>query len=340
MAGCDIISRLLCFVMTVRALVFKGSSKFNSVMKIVIPGGSGHVGQVLKRAFESAGDEVIVLSRRTSDPARAWDGKTLGAWTQHIDSADVVINLTGLTVNCRYSEENLRQMMDSRVDSTRVIGEAIANSDSAPKVWLQMSTATIYAHRFDTANDEATGIIGGEEPDVPAYWARSIDIAKAWESELAAASTPATRKVALRTAMVMSPDKGSVFDVLCGLTKKWLGGRLGSGSQYVSWIHEHDFVAAIRFLIERDSISGAVNLAAPNPLPQAEFQSQLRKALGVSVGLPATRWMAEIGAMVLRTDTELIFKSRRVVPGRLLESGFEFQYPSWSEALAELLGRA
>ena len=308
-------------------------------MKIVIPGGSGQIGMLLERAFVASGDEVVVLSRSATDESARWDGKSLGSWTKHIDDADVVINLAGRTVNCRYTEENLKQMMDSRVDSTRVVGEAIANSASPPKVWLQMSTATIYAHRLDAANDEATGIIGGNEPDVPAYWSRSIDIAKAWELELEKAETPQTRKVALRTAMVMSPDKDGIFDVLCGLTRKWLGGRLASGKQYLSWIHEHDFVNAIRFLIEDEAIDGPVNLASPGPLPQAEFQAILRKALGVAIGLPAMKWMTEIGAVFMKTDTELILKSRRVVPGRLLESGFEFRYSNWEQAVEELVSR-
>ncbi len=309
-------------------------------MKVLIPGGSGQVGQVLKRALESHGDEVVVLSRGANNESARWDGETLGPWTKHIDSADVVINLAGRTVNCRYTEENLKQMMDSRVDSTRIVGEAIASSETPPKVWLQMSTATIYAHRFDAANDEASGIIGGNEPDAPAYWARSIDIAKAWELELEAAGTPSTRKVALRTAMVMSPDKEGVFDVLCGLTRKFLGGRIGSGKQYVSWIHETDFVNAIRFLIEHDSISGPVNLSAPSPLPQSDFQAVLRKSLGVPFGLPAMKWMAELGAVFMKTDTELILKSRRVVPGRLLDAGFEFQFSNWSEAARALVDKS
>lgn len=306
-------------------------------MKILIPGGSGQIGALLKRAFVSTGDEVVVLSRKASDESKRWDGKSLGNWTKHVDDADVVINLAGRTVNCRYTEENLRQMMDSRVDSTRVVGEAIAKSESPPKVWLQMSTATIYSHRFDAANDEAAGIIGGNESDAPAYWARSIDIAKAWELELDQADTPRTRKVALRTAMVMSPDKDGVFDVLCGLTRKWLGGRIASGKQYVSWIHEHDFVNAIRFLIENETINGPVNLASPGPLPQAEFQALLRRALGVRIGLPAMKWMAELGAVFMKTDTELILKSRRVVPGRLLDAGFEFRFPRWHQAARDLV---
>lgn len=308
-------------------------------MKVLIPGGSGQVGQVLRRHFESAGHEVVILSRSSSDPTAVWDGKTLGAWTSHIDSADVVINLAGRSVNCRYTETNLQQMMDSRVDSTRVVGQAIQQSPTPPKLWLQMSTATIYAHRFDAANDEATGIIGGQEPDVPAYWNRSIEIAKGWERALEEANTPATRKVALRTSMVMSPCKDGVFDVLCGLTKRWLGGRIGSGKQYLSWIHDTDFCRAIQFLIDNDSITGAVNVASPTPLPQAEFQRLLRSALGVSFGVPAPKWVAEIGAVFMKTDTELVLKSRRVVPGSLLAAGFEFQFPEWGGAVEDLVSR-
>ena len=309
-------------------------------MNILIPGGSGQVGQILKRHFVAQGHDVFVLSRSGANGAIQWNGKTLDAWTEYVDSADVVINLAGRTVNCRYTEENLTQMMDSRVDSTRVIGQAIKRSSTPPRVWLQMSTATIYAHRFDAPNDEHSGIIGGDEPDVPPYWRRSIEIAKAWEAQLAQADTPQTRKVALRTSMVMSPDLGGVFSVLHTLTGRWLGGSIAGGKQFVSWIHEHDFVSAVRFLIERDDIDGAINLCSPNPLPQKDFQRDLRTAMKVPVGLPATKWMAEIGAVFMSTDTELILKSRRVVPQRLLDAGFKFAYPNWSDAARELTSRS
>lgn len=310
-------------------------------MKVVIPGGSGQVGAILARAFGARGDEVVVLSRGGGGPARAvaWDGRTVGPWAEELDGADAVINLAGRTVNCRYTEANLREMMTSRVDSTRVVGEAIAALRHPPRVWLQMSTATIYAHRFDAANDEATGVIGGEEPGVPAYWKRSIEIAKAWERTQAEAATPGTRKVALRTTMVMSPDRGGIFDVLVGLTRVGLGGPIAGGRQYVSWIHDQDFARAVQFLIDRDDLEGPVNLAAPEPLPQRELMAALRKALRAPVGLPATRWMAEVGAYFLRTDTELTLKSRRVVPGRLLEAGFTFDHPRWPEAVRDLAER-
>ncbi|MFI7005448.1 TIGR01777 family oxidoreductase [Streptomyces sp. NPDC050145] len=309
-------------------------------MKIVIPGGTGQVGAILKRALDAAGHEVVILTRRPEREGELqWDGRTLGPWTEAVDGSDVVINLAGCTVSCRYTAANLQEMMDSRVDSTRVVGAAIAGAAHPPRVWLQMSTATVYAHRFDAPNDEATGLIGGAEPRVPRYWRYSVEIAKAWENAQQQAETPATRKVALRSAMVMSPDRGGVFAVLRGLARLGLGGPVAGGAQYVSWIHEHDFVRAVEFLIDREDIVGPVNLAAPHPLPQRAFMRALRSACGVPVGLPATKWMAEVGAFALRSDTELLLKSRRVVPGRLAQAGFEFQYAQWQQAADELVRR-
>lgn len=304
-------------------------------MKIVIPGGTGQVGTVLHRALSAAGHEVVIISRHQGV---RWDGRTLGAWADEINGADVVINLAGRSVSCRYTAENLQQMMRSRIDSARVVGEAIAKAETPPKVWLQMSTATIYAHRFDAANDEATGVIGGKEPDVPGYWAYSVEIAKRWEAELNAAVTPHTRKVALRSAIVMSPDRDGAFDYLSWLARLGLGGAVAGGRQYVSWIHDDDFVRAVAMLI-REPVEGAVNLAAPDPLPQREFMRELRRAWRRPVGLPAAAWMAEVGAFAIRSDTELLLKSRRVVPGRLTEAGFEFHFPNWREAAQNLAER-
>jgi uncharacterized protein len=310
-------------------------------MKVVIPGGTGQIGGLLGRALRAGGHEVVVLSRGGAGEGRTvpWDGRTPGPWADEIDGADVVINLAGRSVNCRYTDANMKEMMSSRVDSTHAVGLAIAHAARPPRVWLQMSTATIYAHRFDAPNDEAAGRIGGDEPDTPAYWRFSIDVAQAWERAQAEAPTPATRKVAMRTAMVMSPDRGGVFDVLLGLTRRGLGGTIAGGRQWMSWIHERDFVRAVGLLIERDDLDGPVNLAAPHPLPQRDFMAALRAASGTRVGLPVTKWMAEIGAVFLRTDTELTFKSRRVVPGRLLDAGFAFDFPHWREAAADLVAR-
>lgn len=310
-------------------------------MKVVLPGGTGQVGTILDRALTAAGHEVTVLTRHPDAERRiGWDGVTLGPWAEAVDGCDVVINLAGRSVSCRYTPENLRAMMDSRVDSTRVVGEAIAAAARPPRVWLQMSTATIYAHRFDAAHDEATGLIGGSESGVPDYWAYSVEIARNWERAQREAPTPATRKVALRSAMVMSPDPGGAFDALLGLARLGLGGPVAGGAQYVSWIHDEDFVRAVEFLIDRADIDGPVNLASPGPLPQRDFMRTLRTAWGVPVGLPAARWMAELGAFALRSDTELLLKSRRVTPGRLREAGFTFTHPTWDEAAADLVQRA
>ncbi|MFF3331655.1 DUF1731 domain-containing protein [Streptomyces sp. NPDC002888] len=307
-------------------------------MKFVLPGGTGQVGTILDRALTAAGHDVVILTRR---PTRAreipWDGETLGVWAEEIDGSDVVVTLAGRSVSCRYTPANLRAMMDSRVNSARVVGEAIEAAVRPPRVWMQMSTATVYAHRFDAPNDEATGVIGGSEAGVPDYWAYSVKIAQNWEREQERAATPHTRKVALRSAMVMSPDRGGVFDVLSWLARLGLGGPVAGGAQYVSWIHGHDFVRAVEFLADRDDLAGPVNLAAPEPLPQRAFMRDLRAARGVPVGLPATRWMAEIGAFALRSDTELLLKSRRVVPGRLLDAGFSFTHPRWPGAAADLV---
>lgn len=226
--------------------------------------------------------------------------------------------------------------MDSRVDSARVIGEAIAAASSPPPLWLQASTATIYAHSFDSANDETTGTIGGEEPDAPDTWRFSIDVAKRWEETLEQADTPNTRKVAMRSAMVMSPDRDGIFDTLLRLVRFGLGGTAGDGRQYVSWIHHLDFIAAVEHLIDNEGLEGPINLAAPGPMPNVEFMRALREAWGTRIWLPATEWMLEIGAIGMRTETELILKSRRVVPGRLTDAGFEFEHPDWGAAAEEL----
>jgi uncharacterized protein len=310
-------------------------------VKIVIAGGSGQLGTLLARAHHKAGDEVVVLSRDPQEaPWRtaAWDAKTLGPWTAELEGADVVLNLAGRSVNCRYTPANRRAIMDSRVDSTRAVGAALARAAAPPKLWLQMSTATIYAHRYDAPNDERTGIIGGNEPDVPETWRFSIGVATAWEAALDEAVVPSTvRKVKLRTAIVMSPIPGSPFDILLRLVRSGAGGRSGDGRQFVSWIHCADFVRAVDWIAANEALSGAVNLAAPNPLPNDAFMRELRAAWGARFGLPSPAWLLEIGARVIGTESELVLKSRRVVPAKLLESGFSFDYPTWPLAARELV---
>ena len=314
-------------------------------MKLLIAGGTGQIGQSLTRHFLANHHQITILSRNPKDSTHErltyleWDGVSLGDWAEVLNDVDVVINLAGRTVNCRYTDANLEQMMSSRVHSTRVIGQAIEQAFAPPRLWLQMSTATIYSHRFDAANDELTGLIGGDEPNAPDSWAYSIEIAKAWEYEQERVATPQTRKVSLRAAMTMAPDRGGIFDVLYTITRLGLGGPVGGGQQFVSWIHEDDFICAVELLIDQEGIRGPVNLCSPYPLPQKDFMSILRDAMGTKLGLPATRWMAEIGAFFMRTDTELLLKSRRVIPTRLLELGMEFKYPYWDEAARDLVAK-
>ncbi len=308
-------------------------------MRIVMPGGSGQVGMLLARAFHAAGDDVVVLSRRpVPAPWRvvAWDGVSDGPWMRELDGADVVVNLTGRSVNCRYTAANRQEILESRVRSTEAVGRAIAAAATPPRTWLQASTATIYAHSFDRANDEYTGRLGGQEGHAPPSWSFSIEVARAWEAALDAAATPGTRKVAMRSAITLSPDPEGIFDTLLGLVRHGLGGRASDGRQYLSWVHHEDFVAAVRWLIARPDLTGVVNIAAPNPLPNAHFMHALRVAAGVPVGLPAGPCLLELGAWLMRSETELMLKSRRVVPARLLDSGFRFRHPHWPEAAQAL----
>jgi uncharacterized protein len=313
-------------------------------MKIVIAGGTGQVGRVLCRAMQADGHAVVVLTRSAKAPAlpwqiARWDGRTIGRWVEELNGADVVINLAGRSVNCRYHSRNRREIMDSRIEATRVLAEAIAGCPRPPRVWLQASTATIYAHRYDAPNDEATGLIGGDEPNAPETWRFSIDVAKAWEQAATAVELPRTRQVLMRSAMTMSPDRSGVFSALLWLVRHGLGGKVGDGRQFVSWIHDRDFVRAVYWLIEHEEHWGPVNLAAPNPLPYSEFMRNLRAAWGRRIGLSATEWMLEIGTFLMRSESELVLKSRRVVPTRLLESGFAFQFPRWQDAAEDLCRR-
>ena len=311
-------------------------------LRIVIPGGSGQVGQILARHFHGQGHAVTVLSRRAaSTPWRTvtWNGRDLGSWTREIDGADVVINLAGRSVNCRYTKANRREIMDSRILSTRVIGHAIAQTSKPPALWMNASTATIYRHALDRPMDEATGELGGNEPGAPSTWRFSIDVATSWEREFFAAPTPGTRKIALRSAITMSPDRGGAFSILLKLVRAGLGGRSASGNQFVSWVHEADFVRATELLIAREEFSGVVNIASPNPLPNRDFMRTLRQAWGARIGLSCPRWLLEIGTWLMRTESELVLKSRHVVPERLLAAGFQFLFPEWPAAARDLVAR-
>jgi hypothetical protein len=250
-------------------------------MKITIPGGSGQVGHVLARHFQQQGHTVIVFSRtpyRAPWRVVAWDGLTSGVWITELQQSDVCINLTGRSVNCRYTAANRRAIFESRVRSTALLNEVIASLNPAPRLWMNASTATVYRHSLDRPMDETTDELGGNDAGAPDTWNFSLDVAKAWEQTFFSTPTPRTRKIALRSAMTFSPDRGGVFDTFLGLVRHGLGGAQRSGDQFVSWIHETDFVRAIDLLIGREDFTGVVNLAAPNPLPNHDFMRILRDA--------------------------------------------------------------
>lgn len=318
----------------------------STYLKVVIPGGTGEVGSILAKTFLLRGHEVVILTRqKMSQPSGKlsfvnWDAESLGEWTEALEGSDAIINLAGRTVNCRYTDDNKKLIKDSRVKSTQIIGEAIAQLARPPKAWLQMSTATIYAHTFERSNDEYFGIIGGDEPNVPESWRFSIEVARAWEeAQDQAPISKFTRRIKMRTSIVMSPHQGGPFDILLRLVRMGLGGPSGSGNQFISWISDVDFANAVYFLLEQKEFSGAVNLASPNPLPNRDFMRVLREAWGAPFGLPASEWMLEMGAVPLQTETELVLKSRKVHPAKLLQAKFPFEYPYWEDAAVDLCYR-
>jgi uncharacterized protein (TIGR01777 family) len=318
-------------------------------LRIVLPGGSGQVGQALARHFTERGHQVTVLTRGPyTAPWQTvhWDGENTGPWTEYLEGADVCINLAGRSVNCRYDDTNRKAIYESRMRSTRMLGRVIAGLGEPPRVWLNASAATIYRRaldedRVDLPLDEACAL-GADEPDSSAErWAErrgfAARVARDWEAEFFAAQTPRTRKVALRSAVVLSPTAGSAFAVLSNLVRLGLGGKQGNGRQFVCWIHEADYARALEFLIAREELDGPVNMAAPNPLSNREFMAALRCAWDVPNGLPAP-WLAiKLGAILMRTESELVLQSCRAIPGRLLEAGFEFEFPGWAEAAEDLV---
>jgi uncharacterized protein (TIGR01777 family) len=300
--------------------------------KVVIAGGSGYLGQVLARHFTRFARPVVILTRRPQEPnafARfvQWDGQTIGPWTRELENADAVINLSGRSVNCRYNEQNRKEIYESRLHSTRILGQAIIVCANPPRVWLNASSATIYKHSIDQPMDEHSGEIGE---------GFSVDVCQQWEKMMFDFPLKFTRQVALRTTIVFGPG-GAAFQTFQRLVKLGLGGKMGPGTQYMSWIHEDDFARAVDWVIEHETLKGPVNLASPNPLPNREFMRVFRKVCRRPIGLPAATWMLGIGTRLLGTETELILKSRRVVPGQLQATGFQFKFPKWPEALQNIV---
>jgi uncharacterized protein (TIGR01777 family) len=297
--------------------------------KLILVGGNGFLGRHLASHFKSIGYQVVSISRTGPADVR-WDAHTLGPWAQTLEGADLLVNLAGRSVDCRYTEANRREILASRTESTRVLGAAVAACARPPRVWLNSSTATIYADTPGSApaNTEAAGRIGE---------GFSVGVARAWEAAFDACPAPATRKVALRTSIVLGAD-GGAFPVVARLARLGLCSPQASGQQWISWLHIRDFCRAVEFLAQADGLSGPVNLCAPHPLPNRDFNALLARELRPLLKLPQPRWLLEVGAFVLRTETELILKSRKVYPERLLAAGFQFEYPSCAAAVGELLG--
>jgi uncharacterized protein (TIGR01777 family) len=297
-------------------------------MKIIIAAGTGFLGKNLEKYFTEKGNQVYILTR---NPKRkneiGWDAKTLGEWKNLFEDSDVLINLAGKSVDCRYTEKNKREIYDSRINSTKVLQQAVDNCINKPKIWLNASSATIYVHSEKHLNTEENGIIGDDF---------SINICKSWEEEFFKTKNPDTRKVALRTSIVLG-NNGGAFTKLKMITKLGLGGKQGRGNQNVSWIHIDDFCRAVEWVIENEDISGKINVTAPNPLNNEEFMRKLRKEMKILFGLNAAVWQLEIASVFLKTETELLLKSRNVYPEKLIINGFKFSYPDIETAFKNLV---
>ncbi len=305
---------------------------------IVLVGGSGFLGQLLASYLQERGFEPVILTRAPAPNAKfkelEWDARTVGDWVKALDGAEAVINLAGRSVNCRYNAENRRAIMDSRVDSTRVLGEAIASCSKPPGAWFNSSTATIYRHTVGPAHDETSADFATAAEAKDEF---SVEVARAWEKAFDDAPSSRTRKAALRTTLVFGTPEGGVFRIMRRLARTGLGGRMGSGRQFVSWIHDEDFCRAVEWILNHPELDGPINIAAPHPVTNSEMMATFRRVCGgVPFGLPATEGMLELGAFILRTETELLLKSRRVVPGKLLTSGFQFRFPKMEDALRDL----
>ena len=304
-------------------------------MKIVIFGANGFLGRALSRHFMKQGYEVVGICRRMEGCLENvnfvhWDGLELGEWKKSLDGARAVVNLAGRTVNCRYTDENKAQIMNSRTQTTKLIAEAIRSVENPPEVWVNSSTATIYEHREQGErvgpHTEKNGIVGDDF---------SMNVAKEWEQAFFSEQVTRVRKVAARTAIVLGAEKGTVFDKLSGFSRVGLGGTMGKGTQMVSWIHEDDFCHAIEHLIQNDS-EGVVNVVAPHAENNKTLMLLLRKVWKIPFGLPAMNWMLEIGTFLLKSETELVLKSRWVYPERLLKEGYEFKFDKLESALQDL----
>ena len=305
--------------------------------KLVIAGANGFLGRALSRHFLESGWEVVGLVRPGRPVAEGcrrveWDARVLGGWAEALEGAEVLVNLVGRSVNCRYHAAHRAEILESRVESTRILGDAIALAARPPALWINSSTATIYRHAEDRAQDEVSGELGT---------GFSVEVATEWEKAFFRARVPGcVRKVAIRSALVMARERGTVFDHFWKLARCGLGGAMAGGAQQVSWIHVEDFCRALAWIVDDDDLQGVVNVAAPRAVTNREMMREFRTRTGMPLGLAPARWMLELGAALLGSESELVLKSRWVVPTRLLQHGFRFRWPGFQAALEDLAPRS
>ncbi|WP_347052996.1 TIGR01777 family oxidoreductase [Flavobacterium olei] len=299
--------------------------------KLIIAAGTGFLGKVLINHFKNKFEEIVILTRGKSKNIDGikyvnWNAKTFSGWENELENATVLINLAGKSVDCRYTAKNKKEILLSRIESTKILNKAVLNCKNPPRHWLNSSTATIYRFSLDKKMDEVDGEIGNDF---------SINVALSWEKAFFKTETPNTLKTALRTSIVLG-KKGGAFIPLKTLAKIGFGGKQGKGNQFVSWIHEEDFARAVDFILEKELI-GKINIVSPKPVQNVDFMKKLRKAVGFPFGVPMSKFLLEIGSFFIRTETELVLKSRNVIPKRLLDNGFEFKFGNVDEAFQDLV---
>lgn len=297
--------------------------------KVIVFAANGFIGNELVDYFLYKADYcVIAIARKEIKKSASnfksliWDGHSVGDWKNELENADLILNLAGRSVNCRYTEDNKTEIYQSRIFSVRAIGKAISECKNPPKVWMNFASATIYMHSY-VPNDEENGIIGS---------GFSVDVCKRWEKVFYEQDTPNTRKINFRTAIVLGKS-GGVYPVLKKLSKRGLGGTMGNGKQYFSWIHIEDLCRIVEFIFDRQKLEGTFNLSAPHPIPNKELQKCIRKGNFFSLNIPQPKFILELGARLIKTETELILKSRFVVPTRLLKENFVFNYSNISTCI-------
>jgi len=301
--------------------------------KLIIAAGTGFLGKVLKNHFKDKFREVVILTRGKSQTIGGikyvnWNAKTFSGWEKELENADVLINLAGKSVDCRYTEKNKKEILLSRIQSTKILNKAVLNCKTPPKHWLNSSTSTIYRFSLDKQMDEIDGEIGNDF---------SMNVAQSWEKAFFKTETPNTLKTALRTSIVLG-KYGGAFIPLKTLATIGFGGKQGKGNQFISWIHEYDFAKAVEFIIQKE-MTGIINIVSPDPISNTKFMKKLQKAVGIPFGIPINAFLLKIGAAIIRTETELVLKSRNVIPQRLLDSGFKFKFANLDIAFQNLLSK-